>query len=346
MTDLPRVSLLLPNRNNERVLDLVLERLARHTTYPDVEVVAVDDGSTDGSREILRRWRDSGRFARFELLEREHRGVVDTLNDGLAAATGEIVVQLDADASVETDGWIERMLALLRSDERVGVVVAKVVIDTGLVHALGVNLVGESGLHDRGTRPAEPPGRRTLHSRMVRPREGESELEGRVAEVDSGIGCCMMYRRDDALAVGGYDRGFSPVWFDDLDLCLSIRKAGKKVFYLPDVRVIHRLSMRPAPPARGVVPALGAAARKVLPARAVEAVGRRLGLDRPPPEHQARLDHHYAYWREKWGWDLVNPDVDAIRARYGRTEVCWAYDAEMTAAGREIAARFEAAAAR
>jgi hypothetical protein len=33
----------------------------------------------------------------------------------------------------------------------------------------------------------------------------------------------MMYRRDDALAVGGYDLGFQPVWFDDLDLGLSIR---------------------------------------------------------------------------------------------------------------------------
>jgi GT2 family glycosyltransferase len=338
------VSLLLPNRNNELVLDLVLERLARNTTYPDVEVVAVDDGSTDRSREILRRWRDSGRFANFNLIECEHRGVVDTLNEGLSAATGEIVVQLDADASVETEGWIERMLALFLSDERIGVVVAKVVIDTGLVHALGVNLVGESGLHDRGTRPAEPPGRRTLHSRVTRPTEGESELEPRVAEVDSGIGCCMMYRRAVALAVGGYDRGFSPVWFDDLDLCLSIRKAGRKVFYLPDVRVIHHLSMRPAPPRGSALMRLRARAGKVLPVRLAETIGRRLKLDRPPPEQQARLDHHYAYWREKWGWDLINPDVDAILARYGDTELGWAYDAKMTAAGREIAARFEGAA--
>ncbi len=51
----PRVSLLLPNKDNARVLDLVLDRLARHTTYPDVELVAVDDGSSDGSQELLRR---------------------------------------------------------------------------------------------------------------------------------------------------------------------------------------------------------------------------------------------------------------------------------------------------
>lgn len=98
----PRVSILLPNRDNEPALDLVLERLATHTTYPDVEVVVVDDGSVDRSREILRRWRDSGRFTRFVLEEREASGVTATLNRGLELATGEVVVQMDADASVET----------------------------------------------------------------------------------------------------------------------------------------------------------------------------------------------------------------------------------------------------
>ena len=52
-TKAPRVSLVMPNRDNAPVLDLVLDRLAENTTYPDVELVVVDDGSTDGSLEIL-----------------------------------------------------------------------------------------------------------------------------------------------------------------------------------------------------------------------------------------------------------------------------------------------------
>ena len=71
----------------------------------------VDDGSTDGSLEILRRWRDSGRFAELRMIEREHSGVVEALNAGLAAATGELIVQLDGDASVETPGWLDKMVA-------------------------------------------------------------------------------------------------------------------------------------------------------------------------------------------------------------------------------------------
>ena len=107
MTPRPAVTLLLPNRNNDHVLDLVLARLAEHTTYPSYELVVVDDGSTDGSLDILRRWRATGAISDFTLIEREHGGVVAALNAGLAAASGELVVQLDGDATVETVESIE-----------------------------------------------------------------------------------------------------------------------------------------------------------------------------------------------------------------------------------------------
>jgi GT2 family glycosyltransferase len=60
----------------------------------------------------------------------------------MASASGEYVVQLDGDASIETPGWVERMLAFFERDERVGVVTAKVVLDNGLVHACGIDATG------------------------------------------------------------------------------------------------------------------------------------------------------------------------------------------------------------
>jgi O-antigen biosynthesis protein len=137
MTPRPAVTLLLPNRNNDHVLDLVLARLAEHTTYPSYELVVVDDGSTDGSLDILRRWRATGAISDFTLIEREHGGVVAALNAGLAAASGELVVQLDGDATVETPGWLESMVDFYESDPRIGVVCPLVTFDTGLVHAAG-----------------------------------------------------------------------------------------------------------------------------------------------------------------------------------------------------------------
>jgi hypothetical protein len=187
-----------------------------------------------------------------------------------------------------------------------------------------------------------------------RTREGHGgEVEERLAEVDSGIGCCMMYRREAALAAGGYDRAYSPVWFDDVDLCLGIRKLGGKVFYLPDVRVIHHFVGRRAP--EGGLARLG-------PKRVGRAILRRTGGRLPQPAQRAietrwaidlwahfrrpqvkMIRHHIGYWREKWGWDPRNPDMDAIERRWGDTEICWASDPERRAAGERIVGAWEAA---
>src|SRR3954453_9211571 len=166
------VSLIVPNRNNEPVLDLFLEKLAAHTTHPDFELIFVDDGSTDRSVEVLERWRASGRIERFTLLRKPATGIVDTLNLALAHAEGELVVRLDGDATLESPGWLERMLALHASDERVGIVTGRTVFEDGRVHSYGLNLVGPEGVHDRGTRITEPVGERTLDVNVERPRSG------------------------------------------------------------------------------------------------------------------------------------------------------------------------------
>ncbi len=333
------VSLILPVYNAGEVLDHVLTRLAENTTYEDVELVAVDDGSTDASLEILRSWEP--RFPRMTVHTKENGGAIDTLNYALERASGDVVVQLDADASIETHGWLEKMLGLLESDDRVGVVTAKIVMDDGFVHACGVDLVAASGMQDRPTTLTEPVGERTWHFRAERMREGVWADEDVACEVDAGLGCCLMYRRADALEAGGYDRGYSPVWFDDIDLCLGIRKLGRKVFYLPDVHVIHHINGRMA---AGRDPLAKRAVKAVTPEKPRRWLRRKLDPDSAfTPQQRERLVGHYAYWESKWGWHPLNPDLDAIRARWGGTEVAWALDAESRRAGREILAARELA---
>jgi O-antigen biosynthesis protein len=320
----PRVSLLIPNRNNEPALDLVFQRLEENTQYADLEVVVVDDGSEDRSLEILRRRRDSWRLGDFVLHDQPPSGVVVALNKGLELATGELVVQLDADATVETPGWLEKLATFLLARDDTGVVSPRVVFDSGYVHAYGVNIVGPEGLHDGSTRITEPVGRRTLHQNVERFREDDVPVPDGPVEVDAGIGCCMMYRREDALAVGGYDMGFQPVWFDDLDLALSIRhRLSKRNWFLPDVHVIHRVGLRDT---RDAGPSLRERAEarvgRLLPKR-VKARLAGAGVGGMPPHVRERLEHHYAYWREKWGWDLLNPDMDEVRRRYAGSTLLW-----------------------
>ena len=136
----------------------------------------------------------------------------------------------------------------------------------------------------------------------------------------------------------------APVWFDDLDLTISIRRLGYKVFFMPDVRVIHQA--RACAAASGSPRGSGSSAtlrlaRFLLPPRGRLRVVQALNLDRPPTEHGERLAHHYAYWRQKWGFDMLNPDMEAVRDRWGDTEICWRHNPEMLEAGRRIVAAYE-----
>lgn len=337
MSDVPPVSLILPNRNNEPVLDVMLERLAANTTYPDFELIVVDDGSTDSSREILRRWRDEGRFRSFQLLETAHSGVSSSLNQGLARASGELVVSLDGDATIETSGWLERMVSLLRSDRRVGVVTGGVVFDTGRIQAYGVTMIDPLGLHDRPSRPREPAGARTWAGDVVRERP---PAVSEPAEVDACPGCCMLVPRRLLDELGGWDEGYWPVWFEDLDLALGARRLGTKVFVLPEVHVLHRLSMRNARYEASPMRRVSAGARRMvaraLPARALDVAVRTARLDRPTAEQVERVERHHVRWRQKWGFDPLNPDMDEVLRRYGDTEVCWRYDDARRSAGERI----------
>lgn len=354
MTDAPLVSLVMPVHNRAHLLDVVLDSLARNTTLPNVELVTVDDGSTDESGAMLDAWAERAPQLGMRVIHQANGGAIAALNTGLNAARGEFCVQLDDDVTIETEGWIERMLDLMLIDDSVGVVTPKVIYDSGDINTCGVSVVVPEGWHERPTPPAEKTGERQWLSRVAtRIPEGKGgEAESRPAEVDSGMGCCMMYRREDALAAGGYDAGYSPVWFDDVDLCLGIRSLGRKAFYIPDVQVIHHFTARRDPEGRFArlhpLRILKAIARRTLgkmPLSWRAAVERRIDIDLEmhfTRAQCARLRHHHAYWRQKWGWDARNPDMELIRRRYGDTEICWASDPARVEAGKRILEAYEA----
>ena len=342
------VSLVIPNMNNGPALDLFFRTLERNTTYPDVEVVVVDDGSTDASLGVLRRWRDSRRFREFRLVEREHSGIIDTLNEALRHVRGELIVRMDGDATVETPGWLERMIRLHDVDESVGVVAGRVVLDSGLVHAYGVNCVCPEGFHDRGTRITEPVGHRTMHGNVERPTESEAALDEGPVEVDGAIGCLQLFSTELARAIGGWDVGFAPVWFEDVDFTLEARRRGKKVFLMPEVRVLHRVGLRnprTANPRRSELAllALNRSIGRFVPQFVKDRVSAAARLEPElDPEKMALVRRHYGYWHSKWGFDMLNPDMDEVRRRYEGTELWWAFDGERREHGRRISAAYPA----
>src|SRR5579871_2870885 len=90
----PAVSVLLPVYNGERFLAAAV-RSVLEQTFSDFELIAIDDGSTDGSRAILEDF--ARRDARVRVISRPNSGIVGALNDALAQARGEFAARMDAD---------------------------------------------------------------------------------------------------------------------------------------------------------------------------------------------------------------------------------------------------------
>lgn len=105
----PRVSILIPCHNAELWVGAAV-RSALAQTWPEKEVIVIDDGSTDASSRILSPFED-----RIQLIRRENRGGNPTRNELLAMATGDWVQYLDADDFLYPDK-IERQMAVVASD--------------------------------------------------------------------------------------------------------------------------------------------------------------------------------------------------------------------------------------
>ena len=95
----PRVSIIVSNYNYERYLAAAVDS-ALAQTIPDCEVIVVDDGSTDGSRAVLERYRDDPRVT---LIMQENGGQAVAMNIGFAASRGDIVIFLDSDDALKPD---------------------------------------------------------------------------------------------------------------------------------------------------------------------------------------------------------------------------------------------------
>lgn len=133
----PLVSVIIPTYNNASFLVESLNSVL-HQTYNQVEVIVVDDGSTDNTEEVLSPYQQSIRY-----LKKANGGPSSSRNAGIALAQGEFIAFQDAD-----DLWLPQKLALqvehFRQNQKLGVVF------TGSQH------FNESGLLDSNVRPGHP----------------------------------------------------------------------------------------------------------------------------------------------------------------------------------------------
>ncbi len=225
----PKVSLIVPTRDNVSLLKNCVESVERETTYPNYEILIVDNDSADP--ETVRYLASTPhRVVPF----REPFNYSRINNFAVSRAEGDYVVLLNDDTEVIGGGWLEAMLEHAQRPE-VGAVGAKLVYPDGRIQHAGV-LVGVGGVWSPGV---------ATHAHQFYPSDSPGHLGtvGRVTNYSAVTAACMMLRRSVFEEVGGFDEENLRVSFNDVDLCLRIRERGYRVLYTPYAELYHHESV-------------------------------------------------------------------------------------------------------
>jgi GT2 family glycosyltransferase len=198
----PRVSVVVCAYNAEETLEDCLGSLER-LTYPDYEIILVNDGSRDATSRL------SKQHSRVRVIDVPNSGLSAARNVGLSHATGEIVAYTDADVRADPD-WLTYLVQPLVTSDVVG--------------SGGPNIV-----------PADDP---PMAQCIARAPGGPTHvlLDDRVAEHVPG--CNMAFRRDALVAIGGFNPTFLRAG-DDVDVCWRLQGRGWKIGFAASALVWH-----------------------------------------------------------------------------------------------------------
>jgi len=197
----PRISVIVCTYNGARTIRDCLDALER-LTYPNYEVIVVDDGSTDTTAAIARRHT-------CRLIQTENRGLASARNTGLEAATGEIVAYIDDDAYPDPD-WLTYLAAAFAGTSHVGV---------------------------GGPNIAPPDDGRTAEC-VARAPGGPVHVLLSDSEAEHIPGCNMAFRKDRLEAIGGFDPRFRTAG-DDVDVCWRLQARNWTLGFSAAAQVWH-----------------------------------------------------------------------------------------------------------
>ena len=198
----PRASVVVCAYQSQDTIEECLHSLLE-LDYPNYEVLVVDDGSTDATAQIARRFP-------VRLLSKDHLGLSGARNEGLEQAEGEIVAYIDADARADPD-WLTYL-------------------------ALALEVPGTAGAGGPNPVPPDDP---PVAQCVARAPGGPIHVLLDDERAEHVPGCNMAFWRECLLEMGGFDPIYR-VAGDDVDVCWKLLDRGYNIRFHPSALVWHR----------------------------------------------------------------------------------------------------------
>lgn len=211
------LSIIIVSFNVKRLLKKSLGCLAKSRG----EIIVVDNASSDGSVRMI-----MNNFPQVKLIKnKKNLGFAIAVNQGIKAAKGKYIFLLNPDVETKRDA-LERLARFAQKNPKVGVIGGRLLNPDGTIqgscfHQLTLaNAVREFWLGEKGAFEKYAP-----------------QTQEPVA-VEAVVGACMLIPKKVIKQVGLFDEGYF-MYFEDLDYCRRVRKAGLKVYYLPQAEFVH-----------------------------------------------------------------------------------------------------------
>jgi GT2 family glycosyltransferase len=226
----PVVSIVIPVYNHVADTMACLRAVHGNTTPQSFEVIVCDDASSDATSEVL-----NAITGLHVIRLNQNVGFLGAISSAIDAATGAYLLMLNNDTEVQP-GWLTALLDVAEADAAVGAVGSKLVFPDGRLQEAGCIVWNDGSAWNLGygRDPSDP----AFNYRR---------------RVDYCSAASLLVRRSAYDAVGGFDERFKPAYYEDTDLCFSLRSAGYSVVYQPESVVVHQGSAsHPEAPTEGL----------------------------------------------------------------------------------------------
>jgi len=212
----PQVSIVIPVYNNDKLTIECLSSLLRHTKNITYEVIVIDDGSAEKTRDVLSQIQDIT-----YLRNAQNLGFLFSCNCAAEKARGEFLLILSNDVQV-TEDWLRPLLGTFSKYENVGAVAPKILYPDGRLQEAGARILQDASSKLIGSCDAP-----------------ELPRYNYLREVDYCSRVCLTVKAEVFRELGGFDADLAPGYCEDSDLCFRLRSRGMSILYNPESVIIH-----------------------------------------------------------------------------------------------------------
>lgn len=219
----PLVSVIIPNKDEKETLQTCLEMLEKNTGYQNFEIIIVENNST--TDEIFRYYKELSGNRKIHLLRWGKEFNYSAINNFAAShAKGEYLLFLNNDVKSINPDWLEEMLGVCQRPEVGGVGAKLIYPDNTIQHAGCVIGMGGIAGHMFVDMPADRTG--YLHKASL------------LQDMSAVTAACLLMKKEVFEQAGGFTEELA-VAFNDVDLCLKVRKNGYLIVYDPYAKLYH-----------------------------------------------------------------------------------------------------------